>query len=124
MQVDNEDRLSDENPSSGLPVVPLVLGVALVVIAAAWYFLGTGEPEAPAAPPPPEPAVPAVPAQPAPPPAPDIPEKAPEPVEPAQPIEPETPEPPPLRVTLVRIGLRNANGNNHNSSLNICSRSR
>lgn len=110
MQADNEDRLSDATRSAGLPVVPLVLGIALVVIAAAWYFLGSTEQAAPEAPPPAQPAVPAMPAEPAPapPPAPDIPEQLPGSLEPAEPNEPPAPAPPPLTLDESDVPVREA----------------
>lgn len=111
MQAHNEDHLQNDSRSTGgLPVIPLVLGVALVVIAAAWYFLGTGESPGPEAPPSPEPAVPAQAAPPAPqlPPAPDIPEQAPEPAEPETRPEPEMPAPPPLTLEDSDVPVREA----------------
>jgi hypothetical protein len=103
-------ELDDDTARStaGLPVIPLVLGVALVVIAAAWYLLDTDETATSEPPAPAEPAVAARPAPPPPPPAPDIPEPEPEPVAPAQPDEPEAPAPPPLRLEDSDMPVREA----------------
>lgn len=111
MQAHNDDHLqNDSRSSAGVPVVPLVLGIALLVIAAAWYLLDSGESSAPEAPASAEPAVPAKTAPPAPtlPPAPDIPELAPEPVEPQTSPEPEMPAPPPLTLEDSDVPVREA----------------
>jgi hypothetical protein len=109
MHADRTDLTHDTTrPTTGLPVIPLVLGVALVVIAAAWYLLGTGEPPAQAPPAPAEPAVVAKPTPAPPPPAPDIPEPAPEPVAPVEPLEPEIPAPPPLKLEESDMPVREA----------------
>ncbi len=94
MQADNEERYVDDARPAGLPVVPIAVVVLLIIGAAYWYL---GREDAAQAPPPPAPVeAPApppapVPAEPAP--APDIPE--PEPL-PAEPYEPPPPPPPPL----------------------------
>lgn len=94
MQADNDDRLSTGGDSTGLPLLPLMLGVALVAVASAWFFLGGEEPPAP---PPPEPVAVEEPAlEPALPPAPDIPERPIEEEAPAEPNMPAVPPPPPL----------------------------
>jgi DUF3014 family protein len=95
MQADNEDRYVNEAKSGGLPVIPLVVALLILLAAGYWYF--SPEKQADAPPPPVDvapvvPALPVAPPEPAPEPVPDIPE--PEPVAPPEPNEP--PPPPPL----------------------------
>lgn len=91
MQADNEDRYNEEQKTTGLPVIPLVIALLLLTVAGYWYFSSGKPAEAPTPPDvtQPVPAAPVTPIAPEPEPAPDIPE----PVEPLP--EPNEPPPPP-----------------------------